>query len=124
MAIHLAQLDAFVANLRDGLQTKLIENGKEISGGERRRIGIARAILQNPQIIFADEMTAHLDMEQAKQIEEVLVSLNTTIISIAHRSYLYSKEFYDGTLAITKGHITFTKKRKVLSANTESQVIL
>ena len=62
-----------------GLKHKAKQAIQTLSGGERQRIAIARAIITNPKIIFADEPTGNLDEETAKQIMQLLLSLNKNI---------------------------------------------
>lgn len=85
MALSQAGLTEFVANLKEGLQTKIQENGKNLSGGEKQRIGLARALLSNREILLFDEPTANLDEKNARAIEHQIFSLkNKTIIMITH----------------------------------------
>jgi ABC-type branched-subunit amino acid transport system ATPase component len=68
------------------LDSHLTENGKNISGGEKQRIGLIRAIYNNPSIIFLDEATASLDQQNEKKIMDYLkeISINCTIIFVTH----------------------------------------
>lgn len=86
-AAKLANCDSFVDRLKEGYQTKIGEDGGLISGGERQRISIARAILKDAPIILLDEVTASLDVENETLIEEAIsrVVKNKTVIIIAHR---------------------------------------
>ena len=81
------QLDKFVNNLEDGLNTKVGERGVQISGGQRQRIGIARALYNNPEILILDEATSNLDNESESLIQESLKTLmkGRTTFVIAHR---------------------------------------
>ena len=86
-AITEASLDDFVGKLKDGLDTLIGENGIKVSGGERQRIGIARALVKNPKILIFDEATSALDSVNEKLIHEAInrgAAGRTTII-IAHR---------------------------------------
>lgn len=85
--VHRAQLDEFVSNLPNGLDTYLGVNGAELSGGQKQRIGIARALYSEPNIVVMDEATSALDAETEFAIMNVLATLGeqTTVIFIAHR---------------------------------------
>lgn len=86
-AAKIANAHHFISQFPDGYDTKLEENGNNISGGERQRIAIARAVLNNPRILILDEATASLDIETESEIQEALqrVTRNRTTIAIAHR---------------------------------------
>ena len=92
-AIKDAQLTKLVSSLNNGLDTKLGEFGDRISGGERQRIGIARALYDNPKLLILDESTNSLDSETEGKILEDVISLNKdmTIVMIAHRLSTLSK---------------------------------
>lgn len=85
-AIERANLKKFINNLPEGIFSNLGESGKLISGGERQRIGIARALYSKPKILLLDEATSSLDSETAKKIIEDLLSLSNeiTIILVTH----------------------------------------
>ena len=86
-AISDASLEDFIEKLPSGLDTLIGENGIKVSGGERQRIGIARALVKNPKILIFDEATSALDSINEKLIHEAInkgAAGRTTII-IAHR---------------------------------------
>ena len=82
-----AQCHAFITALPDGYNTLVGEGGSSLSGGEKQRISIARAILKDAPIIILDEATASVDPENEHFIQEAISSLTNgkTIIVIAHR---------------------------------------
>jgi ATP-binding cassette, subfamily B, bacterial PglK len=86
-AAKLAQLDQFIKKLPGGYDYKVGERGAMISGGERQRLGIARALYKEPDIIIFDEATSALDTFTEEKILKVIRSLaiDKTIIMIAHR---------------------------------------
>lgn len=86
-AIDKAQLRAFVEELPNGLDTIIGERGVRISGGQRQRMAIARALYLDPQILVLDEATSALDQETETAVMEAIDALQgeKTLIIIAHR---------------------------------------
>lgn len=82
-----ARCHDFIMALPDGYDTVIGEGGASISGGERQRITIARAIMKNAPIIVLDEATANVDPENEKELMEAMNELthDKTVIMIAHR---------------------------------------
>jgi ATP-binding cassette subfamily B protein len=86
-AIRRAQLDDFVAQLAEGLDTIIGERGVKLSGGQKQRLAIARMFLKNPPILILDEATSALDAETEAAIQASLADLSKgrTTLVIAHR---------------------------------------
>lgn len=86
-AAKLASAHDFIARMPDGYDTMIGASGKDLSGGEKQRISIARAVLANPKILILDEATASVDTQTEKAIQESLNYLikGRTTLSIAHR---------------------------------------
>jgi ATP-binding cassette, subfamily B, bacterial PglK len=86
-AVAAAQLDRFLAELPDGLNTLVGERGVRLSGGQRQRIGIARALYHEPQVLVLDEATSALDTSTERGVMEAVESLHgaKTLIIVAHR---------------------------------------
>lgn len=86
-AIEKAQLKEFITEEVGGLNRKVQEQGKNISGGERQRIGIARALYTRPRLVIFDEATSSLDSQTEAAVTQSVEKLrvDTTLIVIAHR---------------------------------------
>lgn len=87
MAAKLANCMDFIDKLPDGFNTMIGENGSELSGGERQRLSIARAFLKDAPILILDEISASLDVDNEKKIQDSLNNLikDKTVIIISHR---------------------------------------
>ena len=86
--LKFACLEKFIENRDGGLDARLGERGVLISGGERQRIGIARALYNKPQILILDEATAALDADAESDIIKMMEELRgeKTLILISHNS--------------------------------------
>ena len=86
-AVKSANIQDLVDKLDYGLNTYIGENGVKLSGGEKQRLSIARALIKNPDILILDEATASLDSESEKMVHSAIDNIikNRTVIIIAHR---------------------------------------
>ena len=93
----------FIDDLENGYNTIVGENGATLSGGERQRLSIARAFLKDSPIVILDEISAALDVENEKKIQDSLNNLikNKTVIVISHR--LKSIENVDKIIVLDNG---------------------
>ena len=101
-----ARCHDFIMSLPDGYDTVIGEGGTSLSGGEKQRISIARAIMKDAPIIILDEATANVDPENEAELTKAIEELtrNKTIIMIAHR--LKTVRHADQILVVSDGRIT------------------
>lgn len=104
----------FIMKLPDGYDTVIGEGGASLSGGEKQRISIARAIMKDSPIIILDEATANVDPENEDHLQKAIESLtkNKTIIMIAHR--LKTVRNADKIIVIDQGKIVQQGTHKTL----------
>jgi len=112
-----AGLNDFLQSKSDGLDSLADENAKNMSGGERQRISIARSMIRKPEILFTDEITSALDNDLGMQIEKTILSLPVTVISISHKFYLDVSEGYDYVIAISAGKVSVKPMKEYLEEN-------
>ena len=114
-ACKLAAAEDFIRNLPQGYQTLIGENGVRLSGGEKQRLSIARAILKNSPIILLDEATSSLDTESEEKVQNAIFNLtkNRTTIVIAHRLSTIKKA----------GHIIVMKNGEIIEKGTHQELL-
>lgn len=115
-AAKAAQCHEFISALPDGYETMVGEGGNTLSGGEKQRISIARALIKNAPIVLLDETTSSLDADNEKEIHKALDALmkDKTVIVIAHR--LNTIIGADQILVLDKGIISERGNHKELLA--------
>ena len=104
-ALKIANAYEFVKDLPNGIETNIGDSGNKISGGQKQRLSIARAVLKNPPIMILDEATSALDTESEKFVQDALENMmqNRTSIVIAHRLSTIQKA--DVIVVMQKGEI-------------------
>ncbi len=104
-ALLLAGLDNFIQQLPEGLETWVGEHGVKVSGGEARRIALARVYLKNAPILLLDEPTEGLDSETEAQVLATLakISVDKTVIMVTHR--LAGLEWVDHIYHLSEGDL-------------------
>lgn len=113
-AAKAACCDDFIESLPNGYNTVIGEGGASLSGGEKQRISIARAMLKNAPIVILDEATANVDPENEDRLQKAIEALmrDKTIVMIAHR--LKTVRHADQILVIDRGHIVQQGKHEQL----------
>ena len=97
-----------------GLSHRLNHKSSQLSGGEKQRAAIARALVNNPQVIFADEPTGNLDSKSGQVIMQILQELNDkgghTVILVTHETY--TAEYADRIIQLLDGKVAKDRKTK------------
>ncbi|MDB8791421.1 ATP-binding cassette domain-containing protein [Romboutsia sp. 1001216sp1] len=95
-----------INKLENGIESHVGENGNKLSGGEKQRIAIARALINNTQILILDESTSALDNETAYNLETSLLSLNDlTMIVVTHKLIKNILINYDEIIVMKEGRV-------------------
>jgi subfamily B ATP-binding cassette protein MsbA len=104
-AAKIANANHFILQKENGYHTTIGERGNKLSGGEKQRVTIARAVLKNPPILILDEATSSLDTESEKLVQDAINNLmsNRTSIVIAHR--LSTIRNADEIIVLKKGKV-------------------
>jgi len=104
-ALERAHLQDFFRSDRDGLDTRIGENGVKLSGGQRQRLGIARALLLKPNLIVFDEATSALDAETEANVTDLVEELHGTVTSVVVAHRLSTVRNADLVVYMDQGHL-------------------
>ena len=100
-------LEDFIEGLEHGLDHIIVDDGKNVSGGQKARIAIARGLISKSKILYLDEAFASLDDNMARQIEQTLLSLdNVLVINVSHVVFKDTKHQYD--------HIYYVNNQQII----------
>lgn len=127
-AAQAANAHDFILSKPEGYDTVVGERGAKLSGGEKQRVSIARAILHNPQILILDEATSSVDVETERQIQEAIQRLisGRTTFAIAHRLSTLRRAdrlivLKDGKIAETGDHAELMEKKGIFYDMVQTQ---
>ena len=95
-----------MAGLAQGMDTVVDEEQRQLSGGQKARIGLARALYTGPDVLLLDEVTSALDPATAREIEEMILELDyPLVIHISHKPSRELMARYNGVLTMDRGQI-------------------
>tara|TARA_B100002051_G_scaffold271550_1_gene306485 strand:- start:5685 stop:7418 length:1734 start_codon:yes stop_codon:yes gene_type:complete len=128
-ASKLSYCDEFISKMPDGYNTVIGENGVRLSGGEKQRLSIARAMLKKSKIILLDEATSSLDSETESKIQKAINTLTKgkTTLVIAHRlsTIINSEKIYvvnDGSIEASGDHNSLLQSSKIYKNFYDKQI--
>lgn len=104
-SIEKSKLNSVIEDLEEKENTVLGEYGTSLSGGEKQRVSISRALIKNSSFVIMDEATSSLDIKTARAIENTLLSLNQTVLVITHRIDESILKKYDKIFLLEDGRI-------------------
>lgn len=119
-ALAAARLDEFVATQTFGLETAIGDNGAMFSGGQRQRLGLARAILRGHQLLLLDEATSALDEDNERHILDNLRAMGKAVLLVTHR--VHTRTYSDHVFRIEKGSLIEETSYPTLVRRTASSV--
>lgn len=114
-ALRYAEIEADIKKMPMGLDTVIGEKGNNISGGQRQRLAIARAILTHPDVLILDEATSNLDQNTERKIYENMFALGLSLIVVTHR--LPSVKNMDTIYVLQNGQIVESGSHESLISN-------
>ena len=114
LAIKTAEIDEFINNLPDGLETIVSERGTSLSGGQKQRIMLARALANNPKVLLLDDFTARVDNKTEKSILNNIAKNypDLTLVSVTQK--ISAIEHYDSIIVMMEGELLAQGKHEQL----------
>jgi len=114
-ALEISQSMEFVSKLSDGINSKVLQGGKNFSGGQRQRLSIARALLKKSSILILDDSKSALDYETSKKLTRALKQVDLTVIEVSQRAS--DMALCDMVIVLDKGNLVGLGKHKDLIKN-------
>lgn len=114
-ALEVSQSMEFVSKLSDGINSKVLQGGKNFSGGQRQRLSIARALLKKSSILILDDSKSALDYETSKKLTRALKQVDLTVIEVSQRAS--DMALCDMVIVLDKGNLVGLGKHKDLIKN-------
>ncbi|MGL5711679.1 MAG: ABC transporter ATP-binding protein [Paraclostridium sp.] len=104
--INLSGVNSFITNLKNGIESIVGDNGCMLSGGEKQRISIARALIRETPLLLLDEITSSLDSHTSYNIEKTLMNIdNLTCVVVTHKMDESLLKLYDSIIVLKDGEI-------------------
>ena len=114
--LKVVALDEFIKKIPMGIETKVGENGNNLSGGEKQRVSIANALIGESDVIILDEFTSALDVDTERTIIESILNMkNKIVIMVTHR--IYSLQGFDEVMVLNNGEVVELGNPKELNKN-------
>ena len=116
-AVEIARVDEFMSELPDGYETQLGDEGVRLSGGQKQRVSLARALLEDADVLVLDEATSDLDSNLEQEVQEAIETMDRdyAMIAIAHR--LSTVQNADRIYTVDDGQIVESGQHAELVAN-------
>ncbi len=105
-AVELSGLGSLVESLPNGLSTFISEGGSNISGGQKKRIAIARSLIRKCEVLLVDEVTSSLDVETTNEIVENLISLPCAVVLVTHDVFESYMDEFDRIYCLEAGRVS------------------
>jgi len=121
-AIRTSELSSYIARLPQGINTIISERGQSLSGGQKRRVMLARALAINPKILLLDDFTARVDNNTEKKILDNIVTNYPELTLVSVTQKIAAVESYDQIIVLMEGEVIASGKHKELIASSPEYI--